>query len=294
LVTHGVSGHELNLVSQEDNERILAELFRLTRFRKFDGRATPFVRAEYGVAEASCQIFSNTALVTMTISPRDMEDIPLETGIAFRKELNAHNCLSKPAFMEPEVIADLVGAAQGAVKQAAKARRREFGVGFAQRRLVDWKLMDGLGPAGVAACATEVDGNVAVYVSFDGNNMAPGFRERMLMRLKNELNVGGGEILTTDTHIVNGVARARMGYRLVGDVQPDKLLGIAVEVVKEAIANMSPARVGAATGTVKVRTLGETSFREVTRLIHDISRITALTLFPTAVLVTFAALLILL
>lgn len=302
LVTHGVSGHELNLVSQEDNVKVLSELRRLIKFKRFERKATPFIRRESGTAKASCQIFNKTALVTMTTAPDDMEDIPLQTGVAFRKELNslfenvalvdAHNCLSQPTVMNDEKILSLVEAAQTAVKDASSFKRSEFRVGFASGRPDGWSLMDGLGPAGIAACVTEIEGVRTAYLSFDGNNMAPGFREGILNELK-MLGFEDGEILTTDSHIVNGVTHAKLGYRVVGEVDPRELTAAALRTTKEAIANLSEARVAAATGTVRVRTLGETAFSNVTRLIHEISQLTALTLFPTVLLVALLTLLVL-
>ena len=76
-VPHGVSGHGLNLVSQKENRKVIQEVLSLVNFNDFLKEASPFIRFGHDSAESSCQVFGDCALVTATLSPKTMEDIPL-------------------------------------------------------------------------------------------------------------------------------------------------------------------------------------------------------------------------
>jgi predicted neutral ceramidase superfamily lipid hydrolase len=93
--------------------------------------------------------------------------------------------------------------------------------------------------------------------------------------------------------VVNGVTRAKLGYRLVGETSPDDLIKLSIDLVKQARDDLSPVRVATSTGSVHVRTLGRASFKRITKLMHEISQLTAITLFPTVILVALLTLVVL-
>jgi len=303
MLPHGVSGHELNLVSQEQNERILSWVLSSLANSSYVRTATPVNRSTNEVATATSQAFDGCALVTMTTAPLDMEDVPSElannlSGLTQGKFRNlalidAHNCLSGPATMTPQKVGALQEAALASLQISAEERSTPFRVGAAHVRPQDFNLKEGYGPGGISAIIVEVDAQRFAYVCVDGNNMIRGLREKILARLT-DLGFDDGEIMTTDTHMVNGVVPARLGYHPVGEVAAwDPLINQIASVCKDALTNLEESEVTVVAGQIPVRTLGQKSLRHVMGMVYRTSKLTAITLFPMIVICTILSLLFL-
>ena len=306
LVPHGVSGHELNLVSQEQNARIIKWV--LSKIEKMDylEKATPVTRVGNEIATATSQVFDGCALVAMTTSPHDMEDIP--SDVANRLEglthgrfrhlalVDAHNCLTSPITMSSRKIGALQEAALSSLQISSEQPGSTFNVGVARRILLDregFTLGDGFGPGGISVLGIEVNGQRFAYINIDGNNMIKGLREQIL-GAAGRVGFDDAEVMTTDTHMVNGVVSARLGYHPIGEVGPrTALLDQVVAVCREAIDNMEPSEVGVVSGQLPVTTLGSKSLRRVMRLVYRISKLTVLTLFPVVLVIALLSILFL-
>jgi len=139
----------------------------------------------------------------------------------------------------------------------------------------------------------EANGQRFAYLSIDGNNMVKGLREEILERVRG-VGFDDGEVMTTDTHMVNGIVHARLGYHLVGEVVPrQQLLDEITATCREAMSDLEACEVGVVSGQVPVTTLGTKSLRRVMSLVYRISKFTALTLFPMVVAITIISLLFL-
>lgn len=303
LVPHGVSGHELNLVSQEQNAKVIGWVLSNLENTTYYDEATPVIRVNNGIATATSQVFDGRALVTMTTSPQDMEDVPYDVGkqIAATAQghfrgvalVDAHNCLTGPITMSAEKIGALKEVTLATLEASAKRQGHAFKVGVARKILADFTLRDGIGPGGIAALAVEVDGQRFAYVTIDGNNMIKGLREAILEKVK-QTGFDDAEVMTTDTHMVNGIVHAPLGYHMIGEVIPWSSLVAEVAIAcQNAIANLESSEVGVISGQVTVTTLGSKSLRRVMRLVYRISKLIALTLFPMVVIVTVLSLLFL-
>lgn len=295
LVPHGVSGHELNLVSQEQNARIIKWV--LSSMEKIDylEKATPVTRANNEIATATSQVFDGCALVTMTTSPYDMEDVP--SDVANRLEglthgrfrhlalVDAHNCLTGPTTMTSQKIGALEEAALSSLQVSSERSGNMFSVGVARRVPDGFTLKDGFGPGGISVIGIEVDSQRFAYLNIDGNNMIGGLREEILDTAKH-VGFDDAEVMTTDTHMVNGIVSARLGYHPIGEVgSRTALLNEVAAACREAMGNMEPSEVGVVSGQMPVTTLGSKSLRRVMRLVYRISKLTALTLFPVVLLI---------
>lgn len=303
LVSHGASGHELNLVSQKQNLKLVDSLFRLIEFRRFTNRATRFVRTNNGKGTASCQVFGGWALLTVTLAPDDMEDIPRNAGTALEREagelfdgvslVDAHNSLSKVTVMTPDKVGALVESARMAMKNAAAESKRAFQVGFGKAATDDFTLADGMGLGDVVAFTVDVGGQRSAYVSLDGNNMVEGLRGKALDSLAG-LGFPNGEVMTTDTHMVNGVVAAKLGYNRIGEAVPwDRILSKINQAVSLAEADMEPVEVASAGAEVPVKVLGTDNLADIMGFIQRVARLTALTLFPLVILSAAVSLLLL-
>lgn len=289
LVPHGVSGHELNLVSKEQTARVIEWVLVNMGNAHYDGNATPVTRTRNEIATATSQAFDGCALVTMTTSPYDMEDVPTEVtnrlfGLTHGKFrhvalVDAHNSLTGPATMTPEKVGALEDAALASIQVTAEQSPTSFKVGVAHRHPSGFTLKDGIGAGGISVIASEVNGQRFAYINMDGNNMIQGFREEIL-DAAGALGFDDGEVMTTDTHMVNGIVHARLGYHPIGEVgSRNALLNDVTETCREAMATLEPCDVGVIAGQIPVTTLGSKSLRGVMNLVYRVSKWTIVALF---------------
>lgn len=301
LVPHGVSGHQLNLVSQQENAKIIHWVFNNLE-TEFISEITRSTRNRNGIATATTQVFNGCALVTMTTAPSDMEDMPtsLAKRIAAQTQdkykhvamIDAHNCLTGPATMSSEKIDALEKAALSSLENCARNPKMPFKAGFA-RRPPPFTLQDGFGPGGIAVMAIQVADQTFGYVSIDGNNMVKDLREEILAEIK-PLGFSDGEILTTDTHMVNGIVSARLGYYPIGEVVSRPVLLDEIRLAcKEALADLEPCQVGTIIKQMQVITLGSKSLKRVMSVVYKISKLTAIALFPMLIAIAVLSLIFL-
>jgi len=303
LVPHGVSGHELNLVSQEQNTRVIGWVLSNLDDATYNSEATSVVRVKNEIATATSQIFDGCAMVTMTTAPDDMEDIPAEVanrivGLTQGRFhhvalVDAHNCLTGPTTMTSEKTGALQEAALATLQVTAESKRHSFRVGVSRRVPAGFALKDGIGPGGIAVVGTEVDGQRFAYINIDGNNMIKGLREEILENVR-KTGFDDAEVMTTDTHMVNGIVSAPLGYRLVGEVIPTSVIvNEAAAACRDALNDLEPCEVGVIYGQVPVTTLGSKSLKRVMSVVYRVSKLTVLTLFPMVAIVTVLSLLFL-
>ena len=135
------------------------------------------------------------------------------------------------------------------VLDAADRDRLQLGVAWEE---TDWGPADGIGPLGIRVAVLEVDGQRTAWVLVDGNNVAPGLRDRIVETLE-AAAVTHAELLTTDTHIVNSVSAVNQ----VGDgVDHDALVAVIERLTRRAIADIEPVEGGMATDRAEVRVFG--------------------------------------
>jgi putative membrane protein len=303
-VPHGLVGHELDLSSQFQNQRVLKSIVGFVDFSSSHAKATPFVRIENDDAKASCQIFGDCALLTLTTAPRTMEDLPqkLNSFIVDEAEkrgisalaIDAHNSMDG-IFDLDRAVKPLSEAAMNSLEKALNHSRSIFKLGAATVAPKEFTLQNGMGPGGISVIVTEVGAQKVAYVTIDGNNMVSGLREKILSELKT-LGLVDGEVLTTDTHSVCGMVRSRRGYNLVGEaIDHSMLISYIREAARRALDSMELAEVSWRTETIPaVRVIGEQQISEMTILADKTTqraRRLAVSLFPPAAL--FLALLLL-
>lgn len=264
----GLLGHELDVASQGQVQRIIASALDLADFKANEVKATPFVKVSNGLATACCQIFGKTALISFSLAPKTTEDFPKELGDAVQKEaeklglesciaINAHNSIDGVENMQTALDA-LKRVATVCLKEAVSARSVPFKVGAATVMPKEFSLKDGMGPGGITVLAVEVGSQKTAYVVVDGNNMVSGLREKILDALKT-IGFAEGEVFTTDTHAVNAVTFNERGYHPVGEViSHEKLIGYVVETAKSALSSLEPAKFGYRSTLIpKVRVIGQ-------------------------------------
>jgi putative membrane protein len=285
-VPHGASGHERDLTSQVHCQRVVEELLTLAQFTDFAPSATKMVRAASNLAQASCQILGEVAFVTVTCSPASMEDIPYDVGLRIANMaqrigaakvvvIDAHNSIGPakdiPVLSEGELKA-LEEVALKAVEEALGEPSEPFEIGIAKFVPQDFSVAQGMGLGGIVALVLIVGGQRVAYITIDGNNMIKGFREA-IVRALNDV-VDDCEVMTTDTHIVNGIQTIERGYHPVGEVvNREKLVKYIKMTVINALNKTRKGAVAFVEGDIRgVRIIGEEKLKDLSLLVDSTYR----------------------
>ncbi len=275
----GILGHELDLASLSQNQKIIDEVVASTKQVPFSSEANLYVKVKEGAVTASCQVFGDLALVSFSLAPKTTEDLPQELGRFVREEAkkrglkdaivaNAHNSITEVTVMEESLDAMKVVASK-CLDAAVSTKSGQLEVGAATVYPKEFSLGDGMGPGGITAVVVKVNEQKAIYVVVDGNNMVSGLREEVLSVLT---TMGEeGEVFTTDTHAVNAVVLGRRGYNPVGEkMSHEKLIGYVKEAASIASARLEPCAVGSISLTVpNVRVIGKSRIEALSTLIDQ-------------------------
>ena len=304
-VPHGISNHQLNIVSQQDVQRVIEKVVAEYPVGNPVHDASAMVRSAVDEAKASGQLFGDVAFLTLTLSPTEMEDLPSEVARDIEREAHArgltvlvadaHNSLSNQTSITPEQARKLVEASVKVLDQLALARKSSFKVGSAADPLEEFRLEDGIGPGGLSSLVVRSGNQIVAYLTIDGNNMHSGMREAILKDLE-IVGISDGEVMTTDTHLVTGLVRSTLGYYPVGAHLDVGLLTRKVrETVQRALSTMEDSTAGFSRFSIEVRVLGSETFHTITGFVGRIARriarqfyiLEALTLVATLVVLFF-------
>lgn len=252
-IPHGLLGHEFDLASQGQNEKVIGSVLKSARLAVCkEIKATPFIEVSNGLATACCQIFGKTALISFTLAPKTTEDFPQELGLFVRQEaqkqgldccivVNAHNSIGGSVNID-ETLDALKQVAVQCLSKAVSLKQLPFEVGAATVFPKEFSLKDGIGAGGITVVISKVNGQKTAYIVIDGNNMVSGMREKILSDIRS-VGIDTGEVFTTDTHSVNAIVLDERGYHPVGEViNYEKLLKYIKEAVTEAISDLEPAK----------------------------------------------------
>jgi putative membrane protein len=305
-VPHGISGHGSDLASQFQNQKIIKTISKKVDTTKFNSTTTPFVRDDKNGAHASCQIFGQCALFTLTLAPKSMEDLPpsleffiaeetRKRGLLFAITIDAHNSI-EGRFNIEKVISSLKEAAVASLETALKSQKVSFEVGAAKLVPQDFSLEEGMGPGGICVIAVKANDRLVAYITIDGNNMVSGLRERILQKLS-QLGFEDGEVLTTDTHVVNGIVPAPRGYHPLGETfDQERFIKYIEQAAQQAKSNLQPAEASCFTIVASgIRVIGEKQVEMLCMLTERAfirAKRLALTIFPLVALIWTTLLLI--
>jgi len=304
-VPHGISNHQLNIVSQADVQRVIERALEKYPAPGQIHESSAMVRSTVDEAKVSGQVFGNVAFLTLTLSPTDMEDLPSVVSHEIEREarvrgltaivVDAHNSLSNQTSITSEQARKIVEASVKVLDQLALAQKSSFKAGSAADPLGQFRLEDGIGPGGLSSLVVRNGNQIVAYLTIDGNNMHTGVREAILEDLET-VGVSDGEIMTTDTHLVTGLVRSSLGYYPVGAHLDVGLLKQKVrETVQHAISSMEESTAGFSKFSIEVRVLGSETFQTITSFVGRIARrigrqffrLEALTLVATLIILFF-------
>lgn len=307
-VPHGLLGHEYDLASQRQNQKVIDSIISTVRDLKVsDAMASPFVKETNGLATACCQVFGKSAIISFTLAPKTIEDLPEELGLLVHEEaernglnlcsiVNAHNSIDGDAEVA-DAISSLKDVANKCLKKAVALNQLPFEIGAATILPKEFSLEDGMGTGGITVIVIQTGKQRSAYVVVDGNNMVSGLREEILASLK-QMDVDDGEVFTTDTHSVSALILGDQGYHPVGEVMNKRrLVAYINQATSAATAKLEPVQGSCRSITVNdVTVLGEKQLETLCVLIDKSLRTAkriALPVFLVAGLVLMSFLLFL-
>jgi putative membrane protein len=274
----GLLGHELDLASQAQNQKIITQVIKSAKFPASADRATPFVKVTDGFVTASCQVFGKTAFLSFTLAPKTTEDLPQQLGRIVCEEaenlglecsivVNAHNSINDTVDLDAS-LNTLQEVASKCLKKAVSLPSYAFEVGASTVFPEAFTLKDGMGQGGITAVVVKVAEQKTAYIVIDGNNMVSGLREEILSTLK-AAGFHESEVFTTDTHAVSAVVLGRRGYHPVGEVMNhEKLINYIQEAAKKASASLSSCNAGCVHLVVpNVRVIGKARLESLSMLV---------------------------
>jgi putative membrane protein len=291
-VPHGLLGHEFDLASQQQNQKIIDDVVVTVRDLKVsEMEASPFVKETDSLATACCQVFGNSAIVSLTLAPETIEDLPEEIGLFVRQEaekngidlcavVNAHNSINKSVEVAGS-FQSLKEVASKSLRKAVALRKLPFQIGSATVAPREFSLEDGMGTGGITVIVAKTGAQKVAYVVIDGNNMVSGLREEILTSLK-ELGMEEGEVFTTDTHAVSALILGKQGYHPIGEVMDKrKLVEYIKQATLEATSKLESVRTACKSITVNdVTVLGEKQLETLCVLIDSGLRMAKRLLVP--------------
>ncbi|GAA0212240.1 DUF2070 family protein [Halobaculum roseum] len=297
---HATAGHDFNLVTEREVDTVVEAADRAYDRLTYSSEATESVRTTAGEASILGQGFDDDALLVSTFAPGFADDVEYAVGLSTAAEArteglddvllvdahNSNNGLDGPdlGHVTPGSTRsfDMMQAARRVGERLAVAPRGDLSAGVAWER-TDWVPEEGIGPLGVRAMVTEVDGaagadddgdtdagtaagddatgdddpnagpQTTAYVLVDGNNMEPGLRGHLVDAVADAVDADEAEVMTTDTHIVNTV---EADNQVGAAVDRDALTDVVVDVAERAAADAEPVESGMATEHAEVTVFG--------------------------------------
>ncbi len=259
LVPHGPATHDFNPATSQECKKIAAEVRHLLKDVEYSDEGSLFVRSRKGLAHTSAQMFGDSLVIVGGMAPNPTDDIDHSTGYTAANEgkaagakeamfIDAHNCMEEGSglvLFGSQASQDIVESSGDASREAMQSRTKGMRMGIAQEAgFVEER--DGLGSMGTQALVVETDGQKVAYLLYDGNNMVPGLREKLLAASREF--VDDAEILTSDNHSVNATMG---GYNPVGwKTDHDLIVEKTKDALRAALGNLEDVEVGAKMGTI--------------------------------------------
>jgi predicted neutral ceramidase superfamily lipid hydrolase len=281
-VPHGISNHKLNIVSHRDIDKLLSAARKNYPSDYSIRMASPMIREKEGEAIVSGQAFGNVTLLTITLAPEEMEDLPTVVSTEIEREasrlgfevliIDAHNSLLGQTSITPLQAQRIITAAVKVLGRLRALSQGPFYVGSAYDTLDEYGLKDGIGPGGLSVLVLKTESDTVSYLTIDGNNMQQGLREKILRSI-GETGVSDAEVMTTDTHLVTGLVRSPLGYYPVGAALPTATFVAKItQTVQKAMANLEESSAGFSKFSLQLQVLGSEAFQSITGFIDRIAR----------------------
>jgi len=186
------------------------------------------------------------SLVLLSKAPYPCDDIPWEIGEGFEaagcKVADAHNSgpidgYSTLNYFPPSNVDQIATGIKRLVNSHAEGS--DFQVGFSHLKTKE-SLKTGICDGGVVAMTWKKTAKSGVLVSFQGNNMVLGLRDKIVEALRG-MGFKEAEVATTDNHQLSTSLQAVNKYSMVGAADEETVLNLALKAAKMALEKQKDA-----------------------------------------------------
>ncbi len=289
FILHGSCTHHQNLTNKEDYRIVFDEIDNLIGSAEVHEIASGLHWSDHGKFKVWTFFVGEDVLAITTSAPEFTDDISLEVGRAAAETAresapgiryvalsDAHNCIDHDAVSlmsgDPDEES-YIEAVKDAIASNFGNPRGKVAIGVHQIVPDYIASKEGMGPGGITVIILEVNSVRNALVSIDGNNVEPGYRERIQETLLS-MGFDTAEVTTTDTHVVNAISLSSKGYPPVGQYKPDEILESIKQATSRAEENLTQCEVGLAFGEAKgIRTFGEKGFDVLTQDVAEAAKI---------------------
>lgn len=300
LIMHSISDHSLNIPSKGEVEKYITDLGNRSKIVEKGKTCSIPVHTRINNAKSAGIAFGNTALITLSLAPAGMEDVPLAmrtelesygTGLGFSNVLviDSHNAMG--GQLGDLDRADLLKCAMQCLDKLKKSPQQAFTIGFSSLKDISFKLKDSsgeLGEAGLAILVLGIDGKNYAIAWADSNNMENNLRDYIISKV-NGLKIL--EICTSDTHSTSG-KRTREGYFALGTASNhDDIVRAYEEMAYKAAEDAVRSSFIFAISQSMIKVMGNKQFEDYSLALDKSMRITKFFLGITVA--TYIAMLIL-
>ena len=279
IVLHGASTHNLDMVSSEEVSTLVSEIcYCVTNYNKLSltDVSCPLVK-ESEKYRCIGQRFGKYLLVVVSRKGQGMEDIPecLEIDVnSYFKEreyevivVDAHNSIDYEGVnvslaRNSEDYRELVKLVVEIAEELCQQRGHNIVEVGAHRLRSKYNPRMGLGEGGVASLVIKVSSTRLSFLVFDANNMVLGLRDQLMKELKNK-GLPVAEVLTTDNHAIAGALPRVKYYPLGLKIGVNELLRMSKCVLINSLKDVECVEVLTGTVKMRVRVLGEESFKKI-------------------------------
>ncbi|ABL87894.1 conserved hypothetical protein [Pyrobaculum islandicum DSM 4184] len=293
---HGVGSHERDPVTKESVKKIVVAIKAALESMKDGSNPIGIRPMEIALGDVKLAAFSLGAMPFLAIVGRlksASDDIPLwvarqvDTGHFIL--VDAQNKFDGVVQWRNEDVKALSDGLRK-IQESPLCNSFSIGIGKTSAKHLDPFGYE-IGPGGITAIVNECDGEKALLVVFDGNNL----NSDLYTEIVNTYRKRGYrvvEVVTTDTHRATGVGLGR-GYRIVGEYVNHRSIIETVDVaVAEAERFLAAHSVSYRRVEVEAEVLGEEGFRKIQSAVRIYKRVgglilSAIFLVPVALVVLF-------
>lgn len=249
VVLKGCTGHEANLVSNDESKRICSEIIEniINNDSNFTNIICYYPQTKHGRVTMLGLTLDGKTILVPTLHPDPMEDLPqIISHIANHYNVSVvdpHNSYSNRfSGLTEEDVTSIIESIGFVIKNDKKICGK-FKMGFKRTVPLNYGLSDGLGVGGFSLLGLEILEKKIALAIIDGNNALPAVRDAVIQRLRSD-GWSMIELFTTDTHMVNGVSLGGKGYYAIGEkISANEVSEIFGKLSKDLLADLKEAEV---------------------------------------------------
>ncbi len=247
IAVKGCSTHRSDIISSRQATLIAREIVSRIEAPS-DGwsrEAALYPQIEVDGSHSLTLELAGRRIAIISLHPRPMEDLPEEVA-AFADEYNVtvidphHSFSPNCKKLREEEISAVMRLAKDCAS-LGDGWRGSLRFSVAQSGVGSARYDQGIGPCGFSLLGLEIGGKKVALTVVDGNNALPHLRGALTSSLK-EQGWEEAELITTDTHAVNGVILGGRGYVAVGEkISQEEVLETFSKLSRETLESLEEA-----------------------------------------------------